>query len=136
MLTDMEKQGVIKPSTSSWAGPVVLAPKKDGKLRFCVDCRHLYALTKKNVYPLPRIEDILDTWEGQNTSLPCILLLAIGRLNLMKSHSRNQLLLHIVGLGFMNFFECPSVVQCPCDVTSNASGVVGFGVEFLLYLPL
>ena len=36
-------------------------PKKDGSLRLCVDFRRLNALTKKDVYPLPRVEDILDT---------------------------------------------------------------------------
>lgn len=57
----MEKQGVIKPSTSPWSSPVVLAPKKDGSLRFCIDYRKLNSMMEKDVYPLPRIDDILDT---------------------------------------------------------------------------
>ena len=40
---------------------MVLVPKKDGTTSFCVDFRCLNAITKKDVYPLPRIEDILDT---------------------------------------------------------------------------
>ena len=61
MVNDMQEQGVVKPSNSPWASPIVLVPKKDGSLRFCVDFRRLNAITRKDVYPLPRVEDILDT---------------------------------------------------------------------------
>ena len=60
MISEMEKKSVVKPSSSPWASPVVLVPKKDGTTCFCVDFRCLNAITKKDVYPLPRIEDILD----------------------------------------------------------------------------
>ena len=60
MIEDMKDQGVIRLSHSPWASPVVLVPKKDGHLCFCVDYRHLNRITKKDVYPLPRIDDILD----------------------------------------------------------------------------
>ena len=64
LVDEMQGRGIIQPSTSPWASPVVLVPKKDGSLRFCVDYRRLNSITKKDVYPLPRIEDIFDTLGG------------------------------------------------------------------------
>ena len=46
---------------SAWASPIVLVPKRDGSFSFGVDCRKVNAVTKKDVYPLPRIDDILNT---------------------------------------------------------------------------
>ena len=59
-LAEMLTQGVITPSKSPWASPVVLAPKKDGSLRFCIDYRKLNEVTVRDAYPIPRIDDTLD----------------------------------------------------------------------------
>ena len=55
----MLEQGVIKPASSPWASNVVLVKKSDGTFRCCIDYRKLNAVTRKGVYPLPRINDCL-----------------------------------------------------------------------------
>lgn len=60
-LKEMLDQDIIIPSHSPWASPVVLAPKKDGTLRFCIDYRKLNAMTIRDAYPIPRIDDTLDS---------------------------------------------------------------------------
>ena len=64
VIEEMAADGVIEPSSSPWMSPVVLVKKKDGTTRFCVDYRLLNNVTKKDSYPLPRIDDTLDTLEG------------------------------------------------------------------------
>jgi len=51
----------IEPTSSEWGFPVVLVPKKDGTLRFCVDYRLLNVVTKKDSYPLPRMDECIDS---------------------------------------------------------------------------
>ena len=59
-LRSMQDQGVIQPSSSPWASPVILVRKKDGSLRFCIDYRNLNSVTKGDTFPLPQIDDMLD----------------------------------------------------------------------------
>ena len=55
---------VIKESCSPYSSPIVLVAKKGGSLRMCVDYRQLNAKTRKDAYPLPRIEESLDALTG------------------------------------------------------------------------
>eukprot|EP00731_Ephydatia_muelleri_P006339 Em0003g587a len=61
LLDQMKRNDVIQPSSSAWASPIVLAKKKDGGVRFCVDFRRMNEVTRKDAYPLPRIDDTLET---------------------------------------------------------------------------
>ncbi len=64
MTDDMWQNGVIRPSVSPWASPIVLVNKKDGKQRFCIDFRNLNKVTIRDVYPIPTKDDCLTALEG------------------------------------------------------------------------
>ena len=55
---------MVEPTDRSWSSPVVLVRKKDQSWRLCVDYRRLNAVTRKDAYPLPRIDDSLDALSG------------------------------------------------------------------------
>jgi hypothetical protein len=57
---DMFKQGIIQPSSSLFSSPILLVKKKDGTYRFCVDFRHLNALTLKSKIPIPVFDQLMD----------------------------------------------------------------------------
>ena len=56
--------GIITPSTSSWSAPAIMVKKPDSSYRMCIDYRRLNNLTEKDVYPLPRINDMLHSLNG------------------------------------------------------------------------
>ena len=64
IVDSMLKDKVVQPSKSPWASPIVLVRKKDNSFRFGVDYRKLNEVTRKDAYPLPRIDDTLNTLAG------------------------------------------------------------------------
>ena len=60
----MLKNKVIRPSTSPWSSPIIMVRKKDGSWRFCIDFRKLNSVTHKDAYPLPRIDETLESLAG------------------------------------------------------------------------
>ena len=64
LVDEMLDQQVVEASNSPWASPIVLVKKKDGTTRFCVDYRKLNDITKKDAYPLPRVDDCLASLNG------------------------------------------------------------------------
>ena len=63
-LDNLLDAGIIVPVSSAWSFPVVIASKKDGTPRFCVDYRSLNRVMKADRWPLPRIEEIFDDLQG------------------------------------------------------------------------
>src|ERR1051325_1159306 len=65
-VADMETRQLIRRSMSPWAAPVVIVEKKDGTKCFCVDYRGLNKVTKSDRFPLPRIDELLESFRTAN----------------------------------------------------------------------
>ena len=63
-LKDYVANGWVRPSVSPYGAPILFVRKKDGTMRMCTDYRALNKITKKNRYPLPRIEELMDRLQG------------------------------------------------------------------------
>ena len=59
-IESMLQHGLFRPSDSPYGAPILFVPKKDGSLRFCIDCRWLNKKMVKNKYPLPLLEELFD----------------------------------------------------------------------------
>ncbi len=60
------KMGIIEPSSSPYSSTVLLVPKSDGSVRFCINYRPLNAITKRDGYLMPRVDDSLAALKGSN----------------------------------------------------------------------
>ena len=63
-VNEMPEEQIIEPPKSPWSSPVVLVAKPDGTQCFCVDYQALNMVTKRDLYPLPWCDDILESLAG------------------------------------------------------------------------
>lgn len=58
------RDGLVDPSNSPWAAPIVVVRKPDQSIRLCVDYRQLNQVTKRDAFPLPQVDDAIDAMQG------------------------------------------------------------------------
>ena len=63
-IRELLSRNVIRPSTSPYASPIVIVRRKDGNIRLCVDYRRLNVKTRRDAFPLPRVEESFDALNG------------------------------------------------------------------------
>jgi hypothetical protein len=65
-LKDAVEAGLIRPNYSEFGSPIIFVRKADGSLRLCIDYRGLNDVTRKDAYPLPRVDDTVDELQDAN----------------------------------------------------------------------
>ena len=111
----MLESGTIRPSQSAWCNAVVLVQKKDGGLWFCIDFSHLNACTKKDSYPLPRIQEALESLVGAG-HFSCLDLKS-GFWQIKMEEASKQYTAFTVGN--LGFFECDCMPFGLCNALAT-----------------
>jgi hypothetical protein len=65
-LKDAVDAGLVRPNYCEFGSPILFVRKDDGSLRLCIDYRGLNEVTRKDAYPLPRLDDTLDELKDAN----------------------------------------------------------------------
>ena len=86
----MLKHQIISPSDSPWGAAVLMVPKKGGEFRFAIDYRRLNAVTTKDAYPLPRIDDALASLAGNKYFTACDALAGFWNLPMGDEESKQK----------------------------------------------
>ena len=135
-LREMLESGAIRSSQSAWCNTVMLVRKKDGGLCFCIDFQCLNAHMKKDSYPLPRIQEALESLVGTN-HFSCLDLKS-GFWQIKMDETSEQYTTFTVGN--LGFFECDRMPFGLCNAPAtfqwlmqNCMGELNF-IYCLIYL--
>ena len=118
-IQEMLDGGAIRPSQSPWCNAVVLVRKKDGSFRFCIDFRRLNARTKKDSYPLPCMQETMESMVGAR-HFSCMDLKSGFWQVKMAKESRQYTAFMVGSMACMNSYACPTGCATPPQC-SNAS---------------
>jgi hypothetical protein len=102
----MLENNVISPSDSPWSSPILLVKKSSGEYRLCFDGRRLNAVTKRDSYPLPRVDRILSMLRGAKYISSINLKNAFWQIPL-DPESRPKTAFAIPGRGLLHFNVLP-----------------------------
>ena len=121
LLSEMQEKDIIQRSNSPWASSIVLVTKKDGTTRFCADYRKLNEVTRKDAYPLPRIDMTLDTLAGSQWFSTLDLVSGYWQVEVAKEDQSKTVFCTTEGLfkfKVMPFGLCnaPATFQCLIDL--------------------
>ena len=108
-LRDLLAIGVIKESRSPYASPIVIARKKNGSVRMCIDYRTLNTKTIPDQYTTPRIDDALDCLTGSRWF--SVLDLRSGYYQIAMAEEDKEKTAFICPLGFYQFERMPQGVM-------------------------
>ena len=135
-LREMLESGTIRPSQSAWCNAVMLVRKKDGSLHFCIDFQCLNTHTKKDSYPLPQIQEALESLVGAG-HFSCLDLKS-GFWQIKMDEASKQYTTFTVGN--LGFYECDRMPFRLCNVPAtfqwlmqNCMGELNF-IYCLIYL--
>ncbi|KAL1264128.1 hypothetical protein QQF64_004483 [Cirrhinus molitorella] len=123
-LQDLLKVGIIKESHSPYASPIVIARKKNGAVRMCIDYRTLNARTIPDQYTTPRVDDALDCLVGSQWF--SVLDLRSGYYQIAMAEADKEKTAFICPLGFYQFERMPQgVTGAPATCQRLMERVVG-----------
>ena len=129
---ELLEKGIIERSASAWSSAPVMVKKSDGSTRFCIDYRDLNKVTKKDAYPIPSMESILDRLRRAKIISKIDLKMAYHQIPLDKS-SKQYTAFSIPGSGLYQYARLPfGLTNAPAAFQRLIDAL--FGPEFEPYV--